>query len=105
MELRSRETTPTEEDLDFIVDEGYNHDEDPDYVPNEKYDVTGSEIKKELIKVLERLYSIEATIENKLEPRKSLLTIDKISSDSDSDSDSEEITDQEIEDLISSDDE
>ena len=88
MEPRSRETTPTEEDLDFIVDDGYNHDEDPDYVPNEKYDVTGSDIKKELIKVLERLYSIEATIENKLEPRKSLLTIDEMSSDSDNDSDS-----------------
>ena len=31
MESRSRETTPTKEDLDFIVDDGYRHDEDPDY--------------------------------------------------------------------------
>ena len=37
-----------------------------------------------------------------LEPRKSLLTIDEKSSDSDSDSDSEGITDQEVEDLFSS---
>ena len=41
----------------------------------------------------------------KLEPRKSLLTIDEKSSDSDSDSDSEEITDQVVEDLILSDEE
>ena len=27
MEPRSRETTPTKEDLDFIVDDGYRHDE------------------------------------------------------------------------------
>ena len=46
MEPRSRETTPTKEDLDFIVDDGYKHDEDLDYVPNEKYVVTGSEFKR-----------------------------------------------------------
>ena len=46
MEPRSRETTPTKEDLDFIVDDGYKHDEDPDYIPKEKYDVTGSEFKR-----------------------------------------------------------
>ena len=46
MEPRSRETTPTKEDLDFIVDDGYKHDEDPDYVPNEKYVVTGAEFKR-----------------------------------------------------------
>ena len=46
MEPRSRETTPTKEDLDFIVDDGYRHDEDPDYVPNEKYLVSGKEFKK-----------------------------------------------------------
>ena len=46
MEPRSRETTPTKEDLDFIVDDGYRHDVDPDYVPNEKYVVTGAEFKK-----------------------------------------------------------
>ena len=37
MEPRSRETTPTKEDLDFIVDDGNRHDVDPDYVPDEKY--------------------------------------------------------------------
>ena len=31
MEPRSRETTPTKEDLEFIVD-----DEDPEYIPDEK---------------------------------------------------------------------
>ena len=36
MEPRSRETTPTKEDLDFIVDDGYRHDEDPDFVSNNK---------------------------------------------------------------------
>ena len=41
MEPRSRETTPTKEDLDFIVD-----DVDPDYVPNDKYLVSGKEFKK-----------------------------------------------------------
>ena len=46
MEPRSRETTPTKEDLEFIVDDGYRHDVDPDYVPNEKYLVSGKEFKK-----------------------------------------------------------
>ena len=46
MEPRSRETTPTKEDLDFIVDDGYRHDVDPDYVPDEKYLVSGKEFKK-----------------------------------------------------------
>ena len=31
MEPRSRETTPLQEDLDFIVDDGYNHDDDTTY--------------------------------------------------------------------------
>ena len=42
-----------EEDLDFIVDDGYKHDEDPDYVPEEessdeddKYVVRGKDFKK-----------------------------------------------------------
>ena len=40
-------TTPTKEDLDFIVDDGYRHDVDPDYIPNEKkYLVSGKEFKK-----------------------------------------------------------
>ena len=46
MEPRSRETTPTKEDLDFVVDDGYRHDEDPDYIPKERYLVTGPEFKK-----------------------------------------------------------
>ena len=46
MEPRSRETTPSKEDLDFIVDDGYRHDVDPDYVSNDKYLVTGKEFKK-----------------------------------------------------------
>ena len=41
MEPRSRETTPTKEDLDFIVD-----DVDPDYIPDEKYLVSGKEFEK-----------------------------------------------------------
>ena len=47
MEPRSRETTPTQEDLDFIVDDGYKHDEDPDYVlDDKKYLVSGNDFKK-----------------------------------------------------------
>ena len=46
MEPRSRETTPTKEDLDFIVDDGYRHDVDPDYVTDEKLFVSGKEFKK-----------------------------------------------------------
>ena len=43
----SRESTPSSEDNNFIVDDGYNHYEDPDYVPNnEKYLVTGKDFKK-----------------------------------------------------------
>ena len=44
---------PTEEDIDFIVDDGYNHDEDPTYEPkdsyssdDDKYVVSGKEFKK-----------------------------------------------------------
>ena len=43
----------SEEDMDFIVDDGYKHDEDPDYVPEEessdeddKYVVKGKDFKK-----------------------------------------------------------
>ena len=46
MEPRSRETTPTKEDLEFIVDDGYSHNEDPDYIPNEKIIITGPEFKR-----------------------------------------------------------
>ena len=45
---------PTEEDKNFIVEDGYNHDEDPTYEPKDfsssdednKYVVTGKEFKK-----------------------------------------------------------
>ena len=46
MEPRSRETTPTKEDLEFIVDDGYRHNEDPDYIPNEKIIIKGPEFKR-----------------------------------------------------------
>ena len=45
MEPRTRETTPTKEDLDFIVDDGYSHDEDPDYIPYKKIIIEGTEFK------------------------------------------------------------
>ena len=52
--MESKEDIPTQEDLDFIVDDGYKHDEDPDYNPNDscssddsdKYVVTGKDFKK-----------------------------------------------------------
>ena len=44
---------PTKKDKDCIVDDGYNHDEDPTYEPkdssssdDDKYVVTGKEFKK-----------------------------------------------------------
>ena len=46
MEPRSRETSPTKEDLEFIVDDGYRHNEDPDYIPNEKIIIKGPEFKR-----------------------------------------------------------
>ena len=47
MEPRSRENTPTKEDLEFIVDDGYRHDVDLDYVPDdEKYILSGKDFKK-----------------------------------------------------------
>ena len=54
MEPKSRETTPTKEDLDFIVDDGYQHDEDPDYIPPQKYILTGPDFKR-LIKDAKKL--------------------------------------------------
>ena len=46
MEPRSRETTATKDDLDLIVDDGYRHDEDLDYVLDKKNLVRGKEVKK-----------------------------------------------------------
>ena len=54
MEPISIETTPTQEDLDFIVDDGYKHDEDPDYIPPQRYILEGSEFKT-LIKNAKKL--------------------------------------------------
>ena len=45
MEPRSRETTPTKEDLDFIVDDGYDPNDDPTYKPND-YLVYGKDFKR-----------------------------------------------------------
>ena len=51
--MESKNDIPTKEDKDFIVDDGYNHDEDPTYEPkdsyssdDDKYVVTGKEFKK-----------------------------------------------------------
>ena len=52
--MESNNDIPTKEDLDFIVDDGYNHDEDPDYNPkdlypsddDDKYVVSGKDFKK-----------------------------------------------------------
>ena len=51
--MESQNDIPTKEDKDFIVDDGYNHDEDPTYEPKDssssdedKYVVTGKEFKK-----------------------------------------------------------
>ena len=41
MKKRSRENTPTQEDLDFIVDDGYHYDKDPDYIPPNIYILEG----------------------------------------------------------------
>ena len=60
MESRSRETTPTEKDLDFIVDDGYNPDDDPTYEPQDSssdeeiYVVSGKDFKR-LIKEAKKL--------------------------------------------------
>ena len=44
---RSRESTPTLENENFIVEDGYKYYDDPDYVPdNEKYLVAGKDFKK-----------------------------------------------------------
>ena len=59
--MESKIDIPTEEDKDFIVDDGYNHDKDPTYEPNDssssdddKYVVKGKEFKK-LTKMAKKL--------------------------------------------------
>ena len=54
METRSKETTPTQEDLDFIVDDGYQHHEDPDYLSPQRYILEGPDFKR-LIKNAKKL--------------------------------------------------
>ena len=56
---------PTEEDKDFIVDDGYNHDKDPTYEPNDssssdddKYVVKGKEFNKKLTKKAKKLGAV-----------------------------------------------
>ena len=51
--MESQNDIPTKEDKYFVVDDGYNHDEDPTYEPKDssssdedKYVVTGKEFKK-----------------------------------------------------------
>ena len=51
--MEFKKDIPTKEDLDFIVGDGYNHDEDPTYEPkdsssldDDKYVVSGKEFKK-----------------------------------------------------------
>ena len=51
--MESKNDIPTKEDKDFIVNDGYNHDEDLTYEPkdsssssDDKYVVTGKEFKK-----------------------------------------------------------
>ena len=45
MEPRSKETTPTKEDMNFVVDDGYDPDNDPTYKP-EDYLVYGKEFRR-----------------------------------------------------------
>ena len=51
--MESKDDIPTQEDLDFIVEDSYNHDEDPTYESKDssssdedKYVVSGKEFKK-----------------------------------------------------------
>ena len=53
MESRSPEDTLTKEDLDFIVDDGYDPDNDPDYKPRNENLVYGSKFKRLVKKAIE----------------------------------------------------
>ena len=44
--MDSKKDIPTQEDLDFIVDDGYQHDVDPDYIPPQRYILEGLDFKK-----------------------------------------------------------
>ena len=63
MEPRSRETTPTKQDLDFIVDDGYDPDNDPTYKhkkflsDEEKYLVYGKKFER-LIRKAKKLGAV-----------------------------------------------
>ena len=58
MEPRSRETTPTKKDLEFIVDDGYKHDGDPDYVPHKKIILKGPKFMR-LTRNFKKLFFVE----------------------------------------------
>ena len=45
MKSRSGETN-TKEDLEFIVDDGYQHDKDPDYISPKKYILEGTDFNR-----------------------------------------------------------
>ena len=53
MEPRSREDTPTKEDLEFIVDDGYDPYKDPTYKPKNNNLVYGKKFKKLTEKAIE----------------------------------------------------
>ena len=67
MEPISRENSPEQEDIDFIVDDGYNHDVDPDYIPSDSESVSvsvsesvsESESESESVSVSEMEASVE----------------------------------------------
>lgn len=67
MEPRSREDTPTKEDLDFVVDDDYD-DNDPTYIPKmtlkEKYLIHGQKFKK-LIKKAKKLGAVSLDYSNR----------------------------------------
>ena len=61
--MESKKDIPTKEDIDFIVDDGYRHDEDPTYEPtdsfssdDDKYVVSGKAFK-ELTRKAKKLQS------------------------------------------------
>ena len=69
--MESQIDIPTEEDRHFIVDDGYNHDKDPTYEPNDssssdddKYVVKEKEFKKKLTKKLKNLVLNHLIIQN-----------------------------------------
>ncbi|CAH3017879.1 unnamed protein product, partial [Porites evermanni] len=69
--MESKNDIPTKEDLEFIVDDGYNHDEDPTYEPkdssssdDDKYVVSGKEVQSEDSKIKYKRIPIEVKYPN-----------------------------------------